>query len=62
MKLNKKGKRSIFMREIVRIKDLKDMLKKTGELHGDKPAYKLKSKEKPQKALQRKKNSVIIHC
>ena len=31
--------------EIVEIKDLKDMLKKSGELYGDKPAYKFKTNE-----------------
>ena len=31
--------------EIVEIKDLKDMLKKSGELYGDRPAYKFKTDE-----------------
>lgn len=29
--------------ETVEIKDLKDMLKKSGELYGDRPAYKFKT-------------------
>ena len=31
--------------EIIEIKDLKDMLKKSGEVYGDKPAYKFKTEE-----------------
>lgn len=31
--------------EIIEIKDLKDMLKKTGEIYGDKPAYLFKTEE-----------------
>lgn len=31
--------------EIVEIKDLKDMLKKSGEIYGDRPAYKFKTDE-----------------
>lgn len=29
--------------EILEIKDLKDMLKKSGEIYGDRPAYKFKT-------------------
>ena len=32
------------MHKIVEITDLKDMLKKSGEIYGDRPAYKLKTK------------------
>ena len=31
--------------KIIEITDLKDMLKKTGELYGDRPAYKFKTEE-----------------
>ena len=31
--------------EIVEISDLKDMLKKSGELYGDRPAYRFKTEE-----------------
>ncbi len=30
------------MKELINITDLKDMLKKTGELYGDRPAYKIR--------------------
>ena len=30
------------MKELIKITDLKDMLKKTGELYGDRPAYKIR--------------------
>ncbi len=33
------------MKEIIKVKDLKDMLKKTGEIYKDKPAYKLRISE-----------------
>ena len=31
------------LHKIVEITDLKDMLKKSGEMYGDRPAYKLKT-------------------
>ncbi len=31
--------------EIIEIKDLKDMLKKSGEIYGDRPAYLFKTEE-----------------
>ena len=31
--------------EIIEIKNLKDMLKKSGEIYGDRPAYKFKTEE-----------------
>ncbi len=34
-----------IVHDIVEITDLKDMLKKSGELYGDRPAYRFKTEE-----------------
>ena len=42
------------MRDVMQINDLKDMLKKSGELYGDKPAYKIRESEGKYKIITHK--------
>lgn len=49
--------------EIVEIRDLKDMLKKSGELYGDRPAYRFKTKEEGKfDIITQRKMREMIDC
>lgn len=47
-------------KDIIKITDLKDMLKKTGEIHGDKIAYKVRIEENKYKEITHKKVREMI--
>ena len=50
------------MRKLIEITDLKDMLKKTGEVYADRPAYKIREEEGKYRIITHKEVRQMVDC